>query len=297
MRRSHATHDSDFQHTGEIVFQLKTVKDFALVRTSKGVEGYVRCKYLTPSVRIHRRTHSPPGTLIREKANTAHQFISVKCNEVQKDEVVFVLGYDPTKKFALIRRVNHPAAQGYIRVDYLTSTPTFVHHRPSSDPYKYTTLRMKDPPHDFVEGEFCDPAVQNGDVIFKLEETGRYSRILTKSGCRGYVLTKYLSKKASTAQKSSKPPPKTKSNSTSSNNTSGFISPVVPNPSSQSGKPGTNGIIAPAIPKPSSSSGKSSVPKHWYVMLEREAREHLFLHLLKTTHTYTQMQDCDEAKR
>ena len=42
-------------------------------------------------------------TLIREKPNKAHQFISVACNNVQKDEVVFcVLGYDPSGKFALI---------------------------------------------------------------------------------------------------------------------------------------------------------------------------------------------------
>ena len=81
-------------HTGEIVFRLKTVKDFALVRTSNGVEGYVRSKYLMPSVRVHHRTYAPDGTLIREKPNKASKFISVACNEVQKDEVVFVLGYE-----------------------------------------------------------------------------------------------------------------------------------------------------------------------------------------------------------
>ena len=163
------------------------MKDFALVRTSNGVEGYVRSKYLTPSVRVHRRTHAPDDTLIREKPNKAHQFISVACNNVQKDEVVFVLGYDPSGKFALIRRADHPTAQGYVRVEYLKTTPAFVHQRPSSDQVTQTLLRMTaSKSYDFVEGDFCVPVVNNGDIVFKLEDKGQFSRILTANGCTSF---------------------------------------------------------------------------------------------------------------
>eukprot|EP00940_MAST-03C_sp_MAST-3C-sp2_P003410 g3410.t1 len=259
---------------GEIVFRLKTDNDFALVRTSKGVEGYIRTSYLYPSIRVHRRTKAPDGTYIRKKADDAYQFISSDEKEVKKDEVVYVLGFGPKKKYALIRRANHPDAHGYVRTEYLATVPTFSHQRPPSDKYKYSTLRMTaSDSKDFVSGTCCDPKVNNGDVVFKLKESGSYSRVLTSSGCRGYVRTKYLSKTASIVPKL--PTPITRGGTASTGGGAASTGGGATNTTSSGGSSAVFTAQSHLAGNGASifSSAMKDIPEHWIPMKPKENRK------------------------